>query len=753
MKKPLSILIALVMGCSVAVMAACNNSGGKEAAGLIRLRSEQDQKMNVGDTYKLVYDAKYNDKNVKDEVQFKSSDENVVKVDEYGNMEAVGAGSAVVTLSLKQDETINAKVFCEVTKSFFMTKAGYSNGDVDPLTADVEGWVHIKAGTQTQLLVNECSENWYFKTKIEHTGDTGADSSGRWGIGSFLVDKSHAIGDVMAWFGFQPTNHSEKKYTPYVGGWKVQTGGMDAEIQITQQPLENADFAVMEIIRFGTEHYCTVTVGSQVAKYVYSCPAFDGVATYPGVYSQRQRLYISEFEATSNLEEVVAKLNNFQKAESVVINGVSSGLEQGETYNLVATVLPETTFDKGVKFTLKEAVEGVSITENGALTIGAEATGEVTVVATATSSDANVERTYAIKAKAQSAHAIVDTNKAVGASDKYSLSETAVTYEANSGKVYLPLNATAEKWAVSYETNLTSGRFGLLGATNGMCDYVAMEVGANKLTYGAMTEAKDEIAVNTSATNTVTFVRDGSFYYTVVNGRLVERFYNAMNGATTPVLYTDGAVGTINNLTLVTDGTAVDGIIAQYPHTVGAYVTDNGEGSYTIAKKSFGAQSDIDWPPVNNYENGLKFAQTVTGDFTMEFTMSGFDPMTVNGEIDAKVLVYLRSESKTASLQFCFKQNAGDSAVRITFCPNLNDATWNEYTHDCLNSFNQPVAVKVVKKADCAELYINGERVFADISGMNNNGFWTESTPFTPGIGTYRCGVTLSNVSLTVGNE
>ena len=144
------------MGCSVAVMAGCNNSGGKEAAGLIRLRSEQDQKMNVGDTYKLVYDAKYNDKNVKDEVQFKSSDEKVVKVDEYGNMEAVGAGSAVVTLSLKQDETINAKVFCEVTKSFFMTKAGYSNGDVDPLTADVEGWVHIKAGTQTQLLVNEC---------------------------------------------------------------------------------------------------------------------------------------------------------------------------------------------------------------------------------------------------------------------------------------------------------------------------------------------------------------------------------------------------------------------------------------------------------------------------------------------------------------------------------------------------------------------------------------------------------------------
>ena len=55
--------------------------------------------------------------------------------------------------------------------------------------------------------------------------------------------------------------------------------------------------------------------------------------------------------------------------------------------------------------------------------------------------------------------------------------------------------------------------------------------------------------------------------------------------------------------------------------------------------------------------------------------------------------------------------------------------------------------------ADKAELFINGERVFAENVGLNNNGYWTESTPFTPGIGSYRCGVTLSNVSLTVGND
>mgnify|MGYP006990178276 CR=1 FL=1 len=76
--------------------------------------------------------------------------------------------------------------------------------------------------------------------------------------------------------------------------------------------------ATLEIIRFDTEHYFTVTVGNQVAKYVYSCPSLAGTPTYPGVYSQRQRLYVSEFEATSNVDEVIAKLNNFQKAATTV---------------------------------------------------------------------------------------------------------------------------------------------------------------------------------------------------------------------------------------------------------------------------------------------------------------------------------------------------------------------------------------------------------------------------------------------------
>lgn len=753
MKKFLCILLTLCLCCSAVAVSACGGNNTDSERGLIRLRSEQQQKMNVGETYKLVFDAKYDDKNVKDEVTFKSSDDNVVKVDNYGNMEAVGAGEAVVTLALKQDQSITANVYCSVTKTFFMVKPGYSNGDVDPTTADTEGWVHIKAGTQTQLLVNECSESWYFKTKIEHTGDTGADSNGRWGVGSFLVDKTHPIGDVMAWFGFQPTSHTEKKYTPYVGGWKVQSGGMDKEIPITAQPLENADLATLEIIRFDTEHYFTVTVGNQVAKYVYSCPSLAGTPTYPGVYSQRQRLYVSEFEATSNVDEVIAKLNNFQKAESVVIEGAATELEQGRVYSLVATVLPETTFDKSVSFSLKEAVEGVSITSGGVLTIGAQATGSFTVVATAASSEASVERTYSIKAQAQSSHELIDTNNTVGAADKYTLNADGVTYLANSGRVYLPLNAKGDKWAVSFNTSLSAGAFGLLGATNGICDYVAMTIHGSTAQYGSMTAEKTEIAVNTTAANSVTFIRDGGFWYIAVNGRLVDRFYNAINGDITPVLYTDGAEGTINSLALVTDSAAVDEVIAGYPHTVGAYVTDNGEGSYTIAQKSFGTDNDVDWPPVNNYENGLKFAQTLTGDFTIEFTMSDFRPMTVNGEIDAKVLVYLRSESKTASLQFCFKKGKADDAVRITFCPNLNDATWNEYSHDCLNSFNEPVAVKVVKTADKAELFINGERVFAENVGLNNNGYWTESTPFTPGIGSYRCGVTLSNVSLTVGND
>lgn len=767
MKKTIiSLISALTLTVPVLGLAACGGDDGtannppiSTVDDSIRLNSESEQALRVGDEDKIIYDAKADGKVVKNGVNFVSSDPSVIRVDEYGNIEAVGVGKATVTLTLKNNENVTAKVNYTVTKTFFMTKVGYCNGNVDLSTAELDGWVHVAEGEQAQLLVSECAEQWYFSAKIEHSGRTGQDSSGRWGVGSFLVDDAHALGNVMMWFGFQPTNHATQTYTPYVGGWRVMSGGNDPEITISTA-MENANIATLEIIRNGIDHYCTVTVGNRVEKYVYSCPSLAGIPTYPGVYSQRQELYLSEYKALVGEEQVLEKLNNFQVAEKVAIDGLSSKLYAGDTYDLKATVSPDTTYNKNVTFALKEPVEGVSITEAGALTIGTGVTGEVTVVATATSGDnVTAEKTYTVIAKTESAHDLFDTNMILGEEGEYTLGDDSITFP-KMGDVYVPLKEQSSKWAVSFNGKADSGKLGVYSVKSGYTDYVSVEIDNGYLLYG-MRGSEKKIACNTAATNAVTFARDGSFYYIAVNGRLVDRFYAPLAGDTIPVIY-GSAIGIASDVTLAS-GEAADEILGAYKFTVGKYVTDNGDGSYTIAAMQFtdptGKVNDINWPPVNNYENGLKFANTVKGDFTIEFDMIDARPLAVGGKIDSKILIYLKSETKTASLQIVFKSDDANVAnAKIAFCPNLNDATWTEYDTDLgflRQSPEEPIHITVVKRADVVEFYVEHIylRQFEGNPGLNNLGYWDENTECTPGIGTFNCGLTVSNLKLTVGSK
>lgn len=773
MKKAVSLILALAMAVPVIGVAACGNGdeGGNtnisaSSGDALRLNSDPVQNLRVGDEDKIIYDAKADGKVVTNAVDFVSSDDSVITVDQFGNVSAVGVGTATVTLTLKNNAAYTAKVKYNVTKTFFMTRTGYLNGDVDLSTAELDGWVRIPSGSEIQVLVSECAEDWYFKTTIEHSGDTGQNSVGRWGIGSFLVDEANPIGNTMMWLGFKPTDHTIKSYTPYVGGWRVMSGGNDQEIEIGDV-MENANIAEMEIIRHGIDHYCTVTVGNQVAKYTYSCPSLAGKATFPGVYSQRQELYVSDYSVSVDPEVVMDKLNNFQLAEEVAIEGVSDKLFAGNTYNLKATVAPETTYNKNVTFSLKEPVEGVTITPAGTLTIGDSVTGTVTVVAMAESGDnVFIEKTYNVSVKGASAHELFDTDTIVVEDESdvhYTLGEgesaNSVTYQGV-GKSYIPfVTEASSKWAVKLSSDLSSGTIGIYSMANGMTNYVATEISANKLVYGLM-NAEDSIACNTAAQNEVILIRDGSFYYIVVNGRLVDRFYAPLGVDSVPAIYTDSAYGTVGNVELITDSEEIDELIALYPYTVGKYVTVNSDGSYTLAAMEFAGEGDINWPPVNNYENGLKFSQTLKGDFTIEFDMIDARPLAKGGKIDSKILIYLRSETKTASLQFVLKsEDANPANVVCKFCPNLNDATWTEYEtsldfmRQSNGGANQLVHIKIVKTADVVEFYVEESciRFFEGNPGLNNVGFWDENTEFTPGIGTYMCGVTLSNVKLTAG--
>lgn len=766
MKKLISGLLALVTSLSVMGFAACgNNENGENTTPTkiaLDLRSPDSYDMKVGAKYKIVYAVKGSEQGV----TFASSNDSVVTVDEYGNVNAVGVGEAVVTIALKEDSSITETMTFRVTKSFFYEKTGYKAGEFD-LTYEDEGTVTITGGN-TQMLVSECSEEWYFKCNITYSRVLGNadtyylndDSRGRFGIGSFLVNDETPIGEVMAWFGFIPRNHTKHTYVPYIGGWRVQSGSMDEDVYLKGDNTGTMDLnkgATLELIRKGVRHYYTVTANGETIKYAYDCPIFDGVATYPGVFSQNQLLTVTDYEATTDESIIEQKLNNFQTAESISINGVGDKLYAGETVEFTTTVLPSMTYNKTVTYALAESVEGVSLTADGVLTVDGNASGNVTVIATSQSdSTVTAQKTYTIVKSAVSASQILNTGRIYSTADGVTdVAEN--SFRTTGGENYVPLNAKGTKWSVSFtlSTSATAGSVGLLSATNGYMKtgnllFRLTSGSARKMSYGLQGDTAKTTAYATDGASTsdmkVTVTRDGTDYYVVIGNRLIKKIALGISEETIPVLYVEEAAAILSNVTLVTTESAVDGITAAYEYAVGGYVTANADGSYTLAQKNFSGVSDINWPPVNGFENGIQSTTTYRGDFSVSFMLNEVKPISQNGAYDSKLLVYLRSESKTASLQFVIKGT--ESAPVVTFCPNLNDATWTEYDMpagiDLLNGSNK---ITVVKKGTLVEVYVNDVRIFEDNSGLSGSAYWTGSTPFTPGIGTYLCGATISNVA------
>lgn len=749
MKKFIVIFLSILFALSLTGLVACGKDKPTPSPAQMKLTVNTDKQLelNVGDMYKIAYRVSGTTKGVK----FTSSDEDVLSVDAFGNLNPKAKGEAVVTIALVENPTIKSSITVTVTKTFFNNKQGYKNGGIDT-TYESDGFVRITGG-QTQLLANDAGENWYFKVNLDHTTRyTSDDAQGRFGVGSFYVTDSVPIGEVMAWFGFKPDFISRRTFIPYVGGWRVQTNGQDDEISMLDDgeilDCSGERGATFELIRYGTMHYIKITAKNKVAKYAYDCPSLAGKPTYPGIYSQNQIIDVWDFEMTTDSAEILEKLNNFQVAESIEINGIGDKLFAGETYRLSSTVLPLTTFDKSVTYTVSPAVDGVTLKDN-VLTIGENVTGNVTIVATANSNTEVVaSKTFTVSKKAQSSSTILDTDALVG--DKATLGEDSISVN---GTTYVPLLNSGNAWGVSFSLSAgsTSGKVGLLAATKGYFDYtdfsLSLEGNKRTLSYGTLGSAYKTFAyLNDGASLSgvdVEILKHTNVYYISINGTLVKKLTIAENSEEyMPVLYSDGAAAEFTEIKMYT----LDEINTKtdsYSFATGAFVTRT-EGKYILASKDFGSATNINWPPVNDYENGLKSTKTFTGDFEIEFTVSDIKPMLKNGEYDSKLLVYVRSESTTASIQFVIKGTPANPTV--AFCPNLNDATWNEYPVTNVNLLDGSHTIKVIKRADYVELHIDGQRVFEGNPGLSNSGYWANGTVFTPGISTFLCGATVSDV-------
>lgn len=754
MKKIIITILALLCIFTTISFSACKKEEEptkEEPKMAIDLRSPEIYEMVFGESYKIAYRVAGSSQGV----IFNTQNSNVVTVDDFGNVKAVGVGESEVTISLKENDKISTKMLFKVSKEFFYNQKGYRNGNFNLSTIE-DGYVEIK-GDQTQLLVSEYSENWYFKCRIEHSGrNTNYDSNGRFGIGSFNVSKDVPIGHMMAWFGFIPKNYIKQTYIPYVGGWRVFSANMDPDIYFTsdKKPMDLMEGgAVLELIRNGTKHYYTVTAGGETYKYVYDCPAYEGIPTWPGVYSQNQIIDVYEFEASSNLDVVIDKLNNFQKAEQIEINGITDYLIAGLEYDLTAKVMPETTFNKSASYELVEAKEGVTLTKEGKLTIKDSVSGQITIKAVANSNSAITnQKTYNIIGKPNSESTIIDTNLVVGNGVELINNNS---LSISNGVNYIPLIANKDKWMASFTVNsaITSGKLGFMSATNGFMKTAAFNIlGASSSIRQMEMSAIDEKYTTFAYTNLnaniennkITLIKDLDNYYVLVNDVLVKKVKLSLSEATMPAIYAENINTTLSNIEVNQNASDVLNKVNSFDKIKGGYVIKDGN-SYIIAKKDFGNANDMNWPPVNDYENGIKSIKTFNSNFSISFKLSNISPMLTNGAYDSKILVYLRSEKTTASVQFVIK-GTQDAPV-VSFCPNLNDATWIEYPMPAgVNLLQNENDIKVVREGSLVSVYINNTRVFEDNVALNAYSSFTENMQFTPGIGTFMCGATISNV-------
>lgn len=783
MKKRFVSVFAVILAALSFVFCGCSQkqpqgngpeNPPEEKTAVIRLRSDDTQSLKVGEKLSIVYSV-YNSKS---EVEFKSSDDGVVTVDRFATVTAEGAGTAVVTLSLKDDPTVTAKVTFNVTRNNFMTLTGYYNGNIDFGTQETGGDVSVKSG-QVQLLANAPGQYWFFKTHIDHMGVAANDSGGFWGVGSFLVNAANPIGNIMYWYMLRRTAEGQRMVQAYYGGWRYATTVPADSSTLINDVVYNAENGVdFTIIRYGTMHYVIAEFGEgeqkQSYKHSFDVPLFADTDTYPGVLSQNQMLTVSDYSMSNDRARVEELLQSFQLAESIGINGLTAELTAGE-YMLTSTVLPVYTINKGVTYALKSDTDGVKVEANGALTVAESAVGKsFTVLATAVSdTSVTAERTYTVVQKSESESTLFDTG-AIIKNDAVLVSPSgnAVSVSNDPYDTYIPLNARSEKWMLTATVeNRTTGaavagtEIGVMSATGGFMDYVKLGI---EYSYAAKSDISfdaqsgDRTLFESAAAgglvrgtkNTLGLIRDGDDYYVVINGKFTKKITVRLGVDSMPVLYSLGTGARFTDVSLLTDGAQIDAYVKAQPYYVGGYVTSETAGEYRLEAVDLGQAGTggdtLDWPPDNDYCNGIKSATAFDGNFQIEFTMSNITPLSLAGIWDAKILVYLKSERVTSSLQFVIKKEAGSDVPSIGFTPNLDDATWKEYAlPDSVDIMNGETKVKVVRKADCVELYLNDVRVFADEQFMQNTGFWTDATVSTPGIGSFMCGVTITDPAFT----
>ena len=756
MKRTRILTLSSVLLFSYILTGCGNNPQPVEKVATIILRSKENQSLKVGEGMTIVYSVV----NSNSKVIFKSENENIVTCNEYGEVKAINTGKTVVTLSLEENPSIKKTINFDITRNFFKTENGFVNGTVDLSKQEDSSVAYIKDG-QAQVLADLPGTEWYFKTHIDRTGFT--ESIGGWGVGSFLVNDTNRIGDVMFWYCLRRTN-DDNHAKLYYGGWRYDLSVSNSKEELVSNEVIDISKGVdFTIYRKGIKHYLILEYKegeeTKTIKHTYDVPLFLDQNTYPGVFGQNQKLTISNFEGSNESNVVDEKLESFQLAESISINVIDNRFVKGRTYKLTSTILPSYTINKEVEYSLSENYEGITLTSNGVLTINKDTkVNEITVKAISKSNkNTSGLKTFSLINEDISKDELVNTNLTIG---NPTISDGVIKTSNNDS--YIPFNKASKSWYVETDITLNDAsvnkEFGILSSSEGYSEYV-------KYSYKGSFSKNSNLYINElngdetmiragangsliSLTNKIGLLRKDNVYYLFSNNKMIKKFESNLNDVSYPVFYSQ-AKATFSNYSYTSEENKINEILDNNDFFTGSYV-NKVDNKYTLQSMDLGSQADINWPPVNDYLNGIKYKEAINQNFEISFTLSDIKPLVLgNGDIDAKVLVYLKSERVTSSLQFVIKNY--DGVRKVKFTANLNDATWTEYElpsgYDLLNNQTD---IKIVRTDTEVQLYLNNNRVFEGEKFMKNSNYWGKKTIATPGIGTFKCGATITNPKVTL---
>jgi putative aldouronate transport system substrate-binding protein len=154
MKRLLSFVLCIVFVLSVVIPASALQAVPVKSISL----GQTSISLDVGKSYTV--NVKFNPANTTQKLlSFSTSNKAVVLVDAKGNLTAVGAGKAAVTVSSQSDKSISTVLNVTVTKaekvklSFCLAQTGWGGEAVDPeLMKDVQQVIEAKTNTELEVI-------------------------------------------------------------------------------------------------------------------------------------------------------------------------------------------------------------------------------------------------------------------------------------------------------------------------------------------------------------------------------------------------------------------------------------------------------------------------------------------------------------------------------------------------------------------------------------------------------------------------